>query len=509
MEYEFENFSSEYLCSECGGLLYVNHNDTSQELCINQLCERCPSGVRFIDPSSDGSPQLYRELAEAEAGLFAEIRRCDAQALSFYAYGIRKTLIDAALTHRVMPSIPTWFAAGELLLLITALLPKGTENDLVLFHTIFKKTAERTDRLNFIEDLENERYKILTSPGGKWTVFMIKYLPAIREAQKDYGLASSATLRDASELFQFEDIRELVTNNVELGPGVDLADFFNTLWPYILTLRYALSSYYRTSQQYDYSPDRIDIPAILSLLYCLPQKEAALYTMESLQKHFTQYEEYSGGGWTFAQFLAKYVDNTRNVPIIVRAGDKLITDPSTLLYFAVHLHGQYIDPDERRKAGGNLSIARLKQQAADAFEAKVREEIHKRGYSGPQKAVKVRRFEYDVLGISERKKRIIIVDAKFRDLAPSSISGRNLIKQELLQPRQGLQSEAERHKERVDFFRSNPELFRKHLNPRSSWHEYEIGSYLVTKHAPLVSRYKDVGIFSISDFLEFELERLD
>lgn len=504
MEYEFRHFRSEYLCSGCGGLLYVPLRNSTPQLCINQSCEHYPNGVRFIGLSEDGSPQLHQELAEAEAELVAETRRCDVQALSFYTYEVRKQLIDQALTLGVMPSIPKWFATGDLLLLIRGYPPEGMENDEALFHSIFKKAVKRTDRLNFIEDIENERYKILLGPGSQWTIFMMKYLPAIREMQKDYGLASSATLQDASELFQFQDIRELVTHDVELGPGVDMADFFDTLWPYILTLRYGFSSYYRTSQQYDYSPDRIDIPAILSLSYSLPQTETALYTLESLEKHFSQYEKYTEGSWTLIQFLAKYVDNPQKVPIMVRVGDKLITDPSTLLYFAVHLHGQYIDPGDGRKAGGNISVAKLKQQTADAFEAKVRKEVHKHGYPGPEQAVK-ESFDYDIFGISERKKRIIIADAKFRDLAPSSISGRTLIKQELLQPDQGIQSEAERHKKRVDYFRKNPELFRKHLSPQSPWDEYEVGAYVVTKHTPLVSQYKDVRICSISDFLKFEL----
>ena len=103
------------------------------------------------------------------------------------------------------------------------------------------------------------------------------------------------------------------------------------------------------------------------------------------------------------------------------------------------------------------------------------------------------------------KRQIIIADAKFRDLAPSSISGRTLIEQELLQPNQGLQAEAERHKKRVDFFRSNLNLFRKHLHPQLPWDAYEITAYLVIKHVPLVSQYKDVQIVSLSNFLEFEL----
>lgn len=106
MQYDFKQFNSECLCSECGGLLYVNQNDTSQELCINQTCERWPEGAEFINPSEKGSPQLYRELAEAEAELFADIQRCDAKALSLYA-GILRNQQAASLIKQF-----TYFFGG-------------------------------------------------------------------------------------------------------------------------------------------------------------------------------------------------------------------------------------------------------------------------------------------------------------------------------------------------------------------------------------------------------------
>ena len=504
IEYEHGHFQSEYLCPKCGGLLYVDLHNPAFELCVNQSCERYPTDIQFSDLSAEGSPQLHQALSEVEAGLFAAIQQCDALALSLYAYEIRRELAYQALSHGIMSSISRWFAAGDLLLLLISHPPSGTETKQSLFDSIFNKTVQRVERLNFIEDIENERYKVLLSSKGQMTIMGMKYLSAVRDMQKDYGLTSSTALQDTCGLFQFQDIQELVTSDVDLRPGVDFSDFLDTLWPYILTLRYAFALYYRTSQQYSYSPHLVDIPVILGLLYSLPQMDTIVCSVGSIEKHFGRYEEYARGSRTFNQFLAEYVDNPQKIPIMVRVRDKIITDRATLLYFIIHLHGQYIGADEGPKVGGSRSVTRMKQQAADAFETKVREKVHSCGYTGPDKAVQVK-FDYDILGVSEEKKRIIIADAKFRDLAPSSISGRTLIKQELLQPRQGLQAEAERHSQRTEHFRENLEAFRQYLNPQSSWDEYEIGSYLVTKHTPLVSQYKDIRIVSVADFLEYEL----
>jgi hypothetical protein len=41
-------------------------------------------------------------------------------------------------------------------------------------------------------------------------------------------------------------------------------------------------------------------------------------------------------------------------------------------------------------------------------------------------------YEYDLIAVSEEKKTIIIADAKYRDMSPSSFTGANLIAQELL-----------------------------------------------------------------------------
>lgn len=199
--------------------------------------------------------------------------------------------------------------------------------------------------------------------------------------------------------------------------------------------------------------------------------------------------------------MAEYAESHEKVPIMVAVGDRIILDPLTLLYFVIHLHGQAI---ENRRLRNGRDITLMKKKGADIFEAKIRSELHKYGYTGPGSAVKVK-YEYDVLGISEARKRILVIDAKFRDISPSSISAHTLVEQELMEPEEGLCYEAERHKTRVDYFAHNLGLFKQHLKSSRALRTYQVRAYIVTKHTPLISQYKNIGILSLDDLINNEL----
>jgi len=91
-----------------------------------------------------------------------------------------------------------------------------------------------------------------------------------------------------------------------------------------------------------------------------------------------------------------------------------------------------------------------------------------RDITGSGSVVEIRsggqQFEYDILAISEDKRRIILADAKFRDMVFSSFTGDNLIRQELLGPN-ALRFEANRQQLRLNFFKENPESFSGCFSP--------------------------------------------
>ena len=501
MSFRVSDYKSEYLCSACGSLIYYDMSNKSREFCINPGCSYCARQLQVMDPSKESSPGLHDDLAGEEARLLKLIESCDHEALAIHVYNVRRELIESAVKKRVMPSIPKWHAIGDLLVLMNSHRPRGRDKSESTFLTTLNLSQRRTEDLNFIEDIENGRRKIVRDPDGRMGVLMMKYLSPVHDMLMVYGLASSGNLVDDSDLFKFKDIDELVIKEADLRPGADMSDFLDSLWPYTMALRYAFSLYYRTSVQYRYTPERVDMAFILGLLYSLKPDKTFLVSKQKVANLFAKYAPWAGGR-TFGQFLAEYATNDQKVPIMVSVGDKLIADRMTLLYFMIHLNGQYIEINRRN--GGADGIAEMKKKQADVYEGKVRSELRKHGYTGPDSAVKVT-YDYDVLGISEEKKRILVVDAKFRDISPSSISADTLVRQELLQDGQGLQYEAVRHQVRVNYLRQNLALFKPHLRFVRSPGDYEVRPFLVTKHVPLVSQWQDVGILSLEDFVSREL----
>lgn len=495
--YDPRDFHSDYICPECGGLLYTEV-DNGSDTCVNINCRGFPVGMKFADPSKKGSPRLHSDLETLHADLLSDISKCNPVELVSYVYEKRRALITCSLNSLVMPSIPDFLTAGELLMTFNANPPNGHEKGEYFFESIFQKAKKLKEYLDLIDDVESGRYLLVSSP-GQLRCLQMKYLRVIRDVQKAYGIASS--MGDLSGLFKFEDIQELVTEDVELAPGVDLADYLDNLWPYILTLRYAFSINYRTSKQYNYKADSFDIAALLSCLHSIRSYDTVRFPVSNLQRHFKmqRYRDKS-----FEDFLNEYVKSVSKVPIMAGVEDSIITDRATLLLFTIYLHGHYVVSGKGQKEGGRARITMKKQQAAEAFEYAIRENISKQGYSGPNEAVRIKEFEYDIMKISEGSKRIILADAKFRDPSPSSISGQ-LIKQELLEPDEGLLEEAELQLTRLKYFKENAERFRKYLNPQRDWEEYNVRSYVITKHVPLIDMYKDVRVMSASDFLSSEL----
>ena len=488
-------FHSNYICPDCGGLLYTELNDGS-DICINPDCRHFPQGAQFAEPSREGIPWLHDGLETAHTRLVKNIKECDPVQLTLYTYLKRKALISLALHTGVIPSISDFLSLSELLITLNANPPKGNNRDQQFFEFILQQMKKRTEYLNFIDDMENERLFVWPSKHDGARIFALKYPGVIRGIYKGNGMPSLSSL---SVLFEFQDIHALVAENVQPAPADDYTAFLDNLWPHVLALKYVFSINSRTSKQYDYKPDNTDIAALLDLYFTLSNNDTSIIPVSQFQEHFNKWAK---GAKQFSKFLNQYVDSISRVPIAVRARDSVIVDRLTLLYFIMYLHGQYRAESTGRKASERTG--RKKQELGEVFEGKLRERMFECGYSGPGGAIH-EKFDYDILMISEAKKRIIMADTSFRDPSPPFISGHTPVQQELMDQSQGLLAEADRQWRRLKYFKHEPEKFRRYLNPQTNWKEYEVGAYLVTRYIPLIDWYRDTRIISASDFISSEL----
>ena len=334
--------------------------------------------------------------------------------------------------------------------------------------------------------------------------FSIKYAKAFVEFQEGLGLVSNKRLPVSKSLFPYTRLETAATPEVDISNTTDAGDVLALIWPMSLQLRYVLQEHYRTKMQYNYTPDALDFTVLYR--WCRQSSsgdELTIIPIEKeekdkadLQKHFNAYSKRKHSA---QDFYNTYIDSKELVPIVVRTPEGMIMDYHTLLFFLIYLQG-CPDPEEPAAVERGQLIQDMRVKVGDKFESWLREEIRSRGFAGPETAVVVN-YEYDIIALSEEKQTIIIADAKYRDMAPSSFIGPNLLTQELLGDH-ALRYEADRQQQRLDYFRNNTEQFRKYLKPKQPCGEYDVQSFLVTKQIPLAHRYKEVTIIRANEFLQ-------
>ena len=409
--------------------------------------------------------------------------------------------------HGIAIPIDYWFAIGELLLMINKHPATGTIDSLERFKVLLEATKEWSRLQRQLEDVRTKRVVIGRTKSGLKAV-ILKFAQAMTENQKAFGMLSSMNLQEQTVMFPYMNLESAATPDAALAESTDWAEIFATFWPTSLQLRYLLQGHHRTMKQYNYLPDALDMTILAG--WCMQiwgqeglstiKSENELNELEAIQKHI---EQYSPGPRTVQAFVRDYIDSTELVPIVGRTSEGFVLDHFTLFFFMLYLQGCPEPTYPGAVTRGDSLIDRMRQSTGEKFEAWLRSEVRTRGYNGPGDAVQ-ETYEYDIIAISEAKSLIVLADAKYRDVAPSSFTGTNLVSQELLGDH-ALRHEANRQQERLDYFRNNLGLFKQHLSPQRPWPEYEVRSYLITKHIPLAHRYKETRILRALEFLESEL----
>ena len=508
-DYDRNNFTSDFLCPHCGGLLYLDTENPSNSVCINTKCPLWPKDFdSIIDATEEREPQIYKEINEQEQLLIDKIQSWKPGKLARYAYKARRELITSLFTTGILPHIQYFIATGELLLLTNKYPSEGTTDNMDEFRQMLEDIRKWSqDQLN-LEDVRNRRIVFGKTKLGLKPL-SIKYSRVIAEFQQGHGMISGTKLPPRESLFPYEHLEAAVTPKpAEFSTMTDFTQLLDSFWVLSLSMRYWLQEHHRTKMRYNYTPDLLDFTVFCGWLYKTWGKaELQIIPTEKMEKEIREvqshFDSQSCKGYSAQNFFNTYVDSTELVPIVVRTSEGIILDYHTLFFFLIYLHGCPDPKEPALKKRGEI-IQNMKGKVGEKFERWLRKEIRNKGYEGPDHPVRVPTrtgYEYDIIGISEARKSIIMADAKYRDMSPSSFTGTNLIAQELL-GKHALLYEADLQQKRLDYFRNNMEPFREHLNPKLPWREYHVESFLVTKQTPLAHRYKEVKIIHATDFLE-------
>ena len=487
---------SDYLCTECKNLIYFELG-SNEDICVNPRCILFLPFLKFYDVSQ--ADILKKQIKEKDRNLKSRIMKTDRSYFIRFLYQERKNITKKLITTG-LAEFEKLLVVDELLILTNSLNFVGRKRGQAFFTRILKDYEEFFKVKNMIEDIENQR--VLLSTNKK--AYMLKYWKIILDFYKSYGLISDR-LDDRERAFKYDFIDRHVRDQVKFEPGMDIGRLFEQQFHFISALKYVLERYHRTSTQYRYDPTGLDIAVLMGLFFSAT-KEIEFWSLKSLRNHF---DRTASGKANFEEFIVKYINSKEKAPIIVFDGTTYIFDKHTLLFYIHYLIGK-----NRRKVEGQITtgeerIMKKKQRAASIFEEQIRKHLRECGYSVPSDPLVIsehkEKYEYDVIGVKEEKKIIYLVEAKYRDFSPSSLTGKTLIQQELMDEDNGLLIEAIKHQARLDFFYKHSDRFKCELSLSSPIDQYNVFAYIVTKHPPLISKYRRVPIVVYDDFYKMPL----
>ena len=491
------SWDSAYLCNKCGGLLYY-HMQTKQGHCLNYRCQDYPEGVELYSRDDEDLKTVNNQIANRQEALGQIVKTCDYNSLALLLLERRRRLVQRFFSSGIM-QVPSFLHSNEILSFIQQYKSLGIKKDPLTFRAVIRLHNELMKLVDYLEDIKEGRCLLARKPTDN-VVYRMKYYDVIaNEIWASYGLVNLPPSVNASR-YRYHEAIQKVLGNLGMIVGTEYAPYFERLWPLAESMKYLFKRNYRASRTYQYSVTTTDLANILSIVASLKDDNLTTVPLLNLLKHLIAQPVRDKA---FTRFVGLLSGENDTIPVLFRMGGNVVLDRRTLLLFFIYMFSQHLASTSH--VSGPQRIVQLKQAVSDEYVNSLKAKLEASGYSCMWAPTLIGRYDYDVIAFSETSREILLIEAKFRDPSPSSLSDRTLIQQELTYPRYGLLPEVMRQQRRYDFFISEPDLFQSRLRLKDKTQRYNVEVYFVTKHTPLMNRYKDVRVMSEKDFIDTKL----
>ena len=473
---------SNYICS-CGNLIY-GHAETGREFCLNNKCKH------YINETIRDNPEnVNKEMARAEKQLMLQLGRFDTDKFIEYIVVRREKILKGFLKEgKSTENTLTFQTLNEVLLRLVKVRFKGRERSPRAFNAFINKYAEDiVKRLNIIDDISTKRI-ILTQNDRP---IELKYYPVFWEIYNNYGISKNEG-KDMDKCFFYSTIDHKRKIGVEQFPmGGDLRSYYQKFYRLMVQIKYTLFFFHRTSLLFKYPFDKRDLAFLLSIFYSLDKGDLVTWANKMMNSHLWKNHQNKNRN---KEFLSN-IDGTKGfIPISFNLNNNYFLGKHSILFFVFHAFAIY---DAKMLEEG-------KQIASQSFEQEIRDRINKIDYKVPRDeevTLTKKSPSYDAIGISHKKKEVVVIEAKYKDPSPSSLSGTKLLDQELYgkgaKKEDALIPTAKHHEERINYFNKNIKSFEKHLGEQ--FKGYKIRPIVVTKYTPLINKYNNIEIIRFAD----------
>lgn len=381
----------------------------------------------------------------------------------------------------------------------------GVSRDYRACRVAFDEYYTNFENMEFFEDILAKNY-IPTTSGNP---LVIKYQPALKEFFRAHGMFSAGDERNTADPLPFYHI-----DRKSMGDPAksvfDLDAICDNSLPLASMLNYAFKMRHSASKMHRYPARPEDLAALRSLWETCRPGSPSTVTAEELREVYEGAVEKNEMSGDFDLFLEDYTSGKAYAPVVVFDGEKYRYDYPSLLLYQVYLHSNNPSRSGTQAEAGRTIHVKNRQCAARHFEAEIRQKLRGDGFDVyPQldneqfkPSFDGKRREFDCVAVDRERKIIVLVEAKYEDVAPSSMAAGTMVDQVALDKKTGLIAHAKKHHLRREFFRRHfDDLKQRDLDLQGSFSDYAVRALVVTKHEPLISRYTDIDIISYKEFM--------
>lgn len=495
---------SDYLCLFCYDPMYIDI-EAGRELCLNTACATYAN-------QGEISGKIYEHDGprEAEARLqksVIDLRGFSKKLLLGQLYLARRNMC-VSLLRGVGLNV---FASAAIDYLLTQLgddVAWGHSKDGGACRSAFGRYFNSFLVWQFLELLDSKT--IVTTPDGR--PYLSKYFFALEGFHNALGVVSGANRQGHAALHAFS----FIDNKAREEPGRDAFDFdrmFKNAMPLASSLNLVFKISRAASNIHRYPSRPEDVVALRSLWgLCRSGGPVGIGRGQLHEVYDDALREASMRG-DFGQFLKDYASGEEYAPVMVFDGEDYWFDYPTILLYLVYIHSNNRTRSGTQTAPGRVTYGKKRQEAAQEFEAQVRQKMRDDGFDtyprqGGEKFVPSfgsERREFDCIAVDRERKIVVLIEAKYRDPPPSSMAGADLVDRLVLDKRGGLLGQAKDHHTRRQFFiRHFSGMAECGLDLEGCFLDYTIHTVLVTKHVPPISLHKSVRIVSYDEFLSID-----
>lgn len=472
---------SHFICS-CGYLIYFDVN-TKEEFCLNSRCQNYVN-----ERIKNNFVPVDTDLKRLEGKLGLKLLLMSKPPVLQCLFMRREEILESRFKNNTPIDINGFLEIDELLMLIKNKTLRGRKIDKKSINEIIEEYFKLFKDKNFLDDVKNEKV-IMTGNDEKLNrTLILKYWGVFKELYNNYGLIN---LEDINKDVVFKYLK--IDNTTPIGTDFklgmpDLLDFFKKFWREMISINYFFNFYHRTSSNYDYKFDERDIALLLSLFWSMKTEFSVCPSKNFSQHLFINCPDRE----KHKEFINRFSKEEGKVPIFLTFNNEFWLSKFVIIFYTLHLIHLHSEKETSQEGRGISSLI---------FENEIRDFLKGKNYIVPfDKEFQLIKnsFFYDIITYSIEKKEVLLIEVKYKDFPPSTISGKTLIDQEL-KSEKGLINFTKTQKERVEFFKTNLNEFSKKIG--IDLIEFKIKGLIVTKYTPLIYENEEIPLYSYDEFL--------